>query len=37
MCFAMGNVMLFILKFILLSYYAGSGVNTVQVLCLDLV
>ena len=36
-CVAMGSVVLFILRYILLLYSAGSVVNRVQVICLDLV
>ena len=34
---AMGSAVLFILRVRLLLFSAGSGVNSVQVLCLDLV
>ena len=36
-CVSMGSAMLFILRSRLLLYSAGSGVNRVQVVCLDLV
>ena len=36
-CVAMGSVVLFILMPRLLFYSTGSGVNRVQVVCLDLV
>ena len=36
-CFAMGSALLFIVRSRLLVYSAGSGVNRVQVICLDLV
>ena len=36
-CVAMVNAVLFILRSRLLLYSAGSGVNIVQVVCLDLV
>ena len=36
-CVAMGSAVLFILRFRLLLYSARSGVNRVQVVCLDLV
>ena len=36
-CVAMGSVLLFIVRSRLLLYSAGSGVNRVQVVCLDLV
>ena len=34
---AMGSAVFFILSSILLVYYAGSGMNRVHVVCLDLV
>ena len=36
-CMAIGSAVLFILRSRLLLYSAGSGVNIVQVVCLDLV
>ena len=36
-CVAMGSALLFIVRSRLLVYSAGSGVNRVQVVCLDLV
>ena len=36
-CVAMGSAVLFILRSMLLLYSAGSGVNRVQVVFLDLV
>ena len=36
-CVAMGGALLFIVRSRLLVYSAGSGVNRVQVVCLDLV
>ena len=36
-CLAMGSALLFIVRSRLLVYSAGSGVNIVQVVCLDLV
>ena len=36
-CVAMGSALLFIVRSRLLVYSAGSGVNRVQVFCLDLV
>ena len=36
-CVAMGSTVLFILRSRLLLYSAGSGVNRVKVVCLDLV
>ena len=36
-CPAIGNAVLFTLMSRLLLYFAGSGVNRVQVVCLDLV
>ena len=36
-CVAMGSAVLIIFRSRLLLYYAGSGVNRVQVVCLDLV
>ena len=36
-CIAMGNALLCIFRSRLLTYSAGSGMNRVQVVCLDLV
>ena len=36
-CISMGSAVLFIFRSTLLLYSAGSGVNRVQVVCLDLV
>ena len=36
-CVAMGSALLFIVRSRLLVYSAGSGVNRVQIVCLDLV
>ena len=36
-CVAMGSALLFIVRYRMLVYTAGSGVNRVQVVCLDLV
>ena len=36
-CVVMGSAVLYILRSILLLYYAGSGASRVQVFCLDLV
>ena len=36
-CVAMGSAVLFILRSRLLVYSAGTGVNRMQVVCLDLV